>query len=96
MQNQVLVQVQICHLLLRNRSALFHVCVIVNHTKIDTLFDSGSQVNMISEEVVKKLHLVTMPHEKPCPLGWVTNDTRLQVTKKCVLKLQLLKSSCMR
>ena len=51
------------------------VRVIANHTKIDTLFDSGSQVNMISEEVVKKLHLVIVPHEKPYPLGWVTNDT---------------------
>ena len=49
----------------KRRSELFHVCVITNHTKIDTLFDSGSQVNLISEEVVKKLHLVTMPHENP-------------------------------
>ena len=59
----------------KDRSAMFHVRVIANHTKIDTLFDSCSQVNLISEEVVKKLHLVTVPHEKPCPLGWVTNDT---------------------
>ena len=72
-----------------NRSALFHVCVIANHTKIDTLFDSGSQVNLISEEVVKKFHLVTMPHEKPYPLGWVTNDTQSQDTKKCVLKFAI-------
>ena len=59
----------------KNRSALFHIRVIANHTKIDTLFDSGSQVNLTSKEVVKKLHLVTVPHEKPYPLGWVTNDT---------------------
>ena len=32
----------------KDRSALFHVHVIENHTKIDTLFDSGSQVNLIS------------------------------------------------
>ena len=67
----------------------FSVRVIVNHTNIDTLFDSGSQVNLISEEVVRKLHLVTMPHEKPYPLGWVTNDTQFQVTKKCVLKFAI-------
>ena len=73
----------------KDRSALFHVRVIANHTKIDTLFDSGSQVNLISEEVVKKLHLVIVPHEKPYPLGWVTNDTRLQVTRKCVLKFAI-------
>ena len=77
MQNQVLVQVQICHLLLCKVIKIevhCHVHVIANHTKIDTLFDSGSQVNLISEEVVMKLHLVTIPHEKPYPLGWVTND----------------------
>ncbi len=73
----------------KRRSELFHVRVVTNHTKIDTLFDSGSQVNLISEEVVKKLHLVTTPHEKPYPLGWVTNDTQLQVTKKCVLKFAI-------
>ncbi len=57
--------------------------------KSHTLFDSGSQVNLISEEVVKKLHLVTTPHEKPYSLGWVTNDTQLQVTKKCVLRFAI-------
>jgi hypothetical protein len=30
-----------------------------------------------------------MPHEKPYPLGWVTNDTQLQVTRKCVLKFAI-------
>lgn len=32
---------------------LFHTRVISKNTKIDTLIDSGSQVNLISEEVVK-------------------------------------------
>jgi hypothetical protein len=73
----------------KRRSELFHVHVITNHTKVDTLFDSGSQVNLISEEVVKKLNLVTSSHEKPYPLGWFTNDTQLQVTKKCVLKFAI-------
>ena len=36
--------------------------------------------------MVKKLDLATIPHEKPYPLGWVTNDAQLQVTKKCILK----------
>ena len=53
------------------------------------MFDSGLQVNLISEEVVKKLKLVTTTHEKPYPLGWVTNDTQLQVMKKCVLKFSI-------
>ena len=41
----------------RKRHELFHIRVISKHQKIDTLFDSGSQVNLISEEIVKKLGL---------------------------------------
>jgi hypothetical protein len=47
------------------RSEIFHVRVIVKHTKVDTLFDSGSQVNLISEEIVKKLGLKMTPHKNP-------------------------------
>ena len=53
----------------------------MNHTKIDTLFDSGSQVNLISEAIVKRLGLKMEPHPKPYPLGWVQNDTQLQVSR---------------
>ena len=31
-----------------SRSKLFHIWVIMKHTKIDTLIDSGSQSNLIS------------------------------------------------
>lgn len=55
----------------RKRNELFHIRVSSKHTKIDTLFDSGSQVNLISEVIVKKLGLETKPHKNPYPLGWV-------------------------
>ena len=48
---------------------LFHVRAISKHTKIDTLFDSGSQENLIFEDFVKKLNLETIPHPGPYPLG---------------------------
>ena len=32
----------------KKRSELFHIRVVFKLTKIDTLFDSGSQVNLIS------------------------------------------------
>jgi hypothetical protein len=38
-----------------SRSKLFHIRVIMKHTKVDTLIDSGSQSNLISEEVVKQI-----------------------------------------
>ena len=58
----------------RKRSELFHIRVISKHTKIETLFDSGSQANLISEEIVKKLQLETKLHPKPYPLGWVCDN----------------------
>jgi hypothetical protein len=65
----------------KKRSELFHVKFIVKHTNIDTLFDSGSQVNLTSKAIVKKLSLMTTPHVKPYPLGWVCDDAKLQVMK---------------
>ena len=70
------------------RIELFHVRVISKHTKIDTLFDSGSQKNLIFEDLVKKLNLETIPHPKPYPLGWIIKNENLQVSKKCILWLK--------
>ena len=47
------------------------------HQNIDTLFDSGSQVNLIFEAIVKKLGLLTTPHKKPYLLGWVCDKEKL-------------------
>ena len=64
----------------KKRHELFRIRFISKHQKIDTLLDSGSQVNLISKTIVKKLGLLTKPHEKPYPLGWVCDKTKLQVT----------------
>ena len=32
----------------RKRIELFHIRVVINHTKVETLFDSSSQANLIS------------------------------------------------
>jgi hypothetical protein len=53
----------------RKRNELFHIRVVFNHTKIDTLFDMSSQINLISEVLVKKMGLETKPHPKPYPIG---------------------------
>ena len=51
------------------RNELFHIRVITNNVKVDTLVDSGSQANIISEKVVNNLGLETKPHLRPYPLG---------------------------
>ena len=53
------------------------------------MFDSGSQENLISEDILKKLNLETIPHPKPYPLGWVCDNAKLQVTRKCILKFSI-------
>ena len=58
----------------KKQGEIFHVRVIMKHTKVDFLFDSGLQLNLVSKEVVNKLGLPNIPHEKTYPLGWVNND----------------------
>ena len=53
------IQVQVYSLLLvkmiTNEVNSFTFGSLRKHTKVDTLFDSGSQVNLVSKEVVRKL-----------------------------------------
>eukprot|EP00253_Pinus_taeda_P035413 PITA_35413 len=70
----------------RKKHEIFHIRVVSKNQKIDTLFDSGSQVNLISEAIVKKLGLATTPHKKPYPLGWSNDKAQLQVNRQCKLK----------
>jgi hypothetical protein len=70
----------------RKRNDLFHIRVVSKHTNIDTLFDLGSQVNLISEALVNKMGLETKPHPKPYPLGWVCDKAKLNVTNQCRIR----------
>lgn len=69
----------------RKRNELFHINFVIKQIQVDTLFDTSSQINLISEAVVKKLKLKT-PHHKPYPLRWVCDNDQLQVTKQCRLR----------
>jgi hypothetical protein len=74
------------------RSNLFYIRVIMRHTKVDTLIDSGSQYNFISEELVKKLRLKTQIHHKPYTLKWISNNHQMDITKQCTLKFSISSS----
>jgi hypothetical protein len=71
------------------RSNLFHIRVIMRHTKIDTLIDSGSQSNLISEELVKQLGLKTQTHHNPYTLKWISNHHQMHITKQCTIKFAI-------
>jgi hypothetical protein len=71
------------------RNNLFHIRVIMRHTKIDTLIDSGSQSNLISKELVKKLGLKTQTHHKPYTLKWISNHHQMHIKKQCTIKFAI-------
>jgi hypothetical protein len=73
----------------KKMNELFHIRFVSKHTKIDTLFDSGSQVNLISEALVKNMGLETKPLLKPYPLGWVCDKEKLNVTKQCRIRFSI-------
>ena len=74
------------------RGNLFHIRVIMQHTKVDTLIYSGSQSNLISEELVKQLGLKTHMHHKPYTLKWIRNNHQMHITKQCTLKFSISSS----
>eukprot|EP00253_Pinus_taeda_P014012 PITA_14012 len=59
--------------------------------KIDALFDSGSQENLIVVDLVKKLGLEFRDHPNPYLLGWVHKDAALKVLET-LKKHQLLEN----
>ena len=71
------------------RIEIFHIRVVSIHTKIDTIFDSGSQANLISEDLVKPLDLEIVRHPRPYRLGWIFKNENLQVTRKCILRFAI-------
>jgi hypothetical protein len=73
----------------KERIEIFHIRVISKDTKIDTPFDIGSQANVISKDTVQKLHLETTPHPKRYPLGWICDNAKLHVTRRCKLRFSI-------
>jgi hypothetical protein len=72
-----------------SRSKLFHIRVVMKHSKIDTLIDNGYQSNLILKEVVKKFGLNTKMHHKPYSLNWIRKDHKFPITKKCIIKFAI-------
>ena len=50
---------------------LFHSQMWVKETLLHFIVDNGSQKNLTSVEVVKRLKLSTVPHPQPYNIGWL-------------------------
>jgi hypothetical protein len=62
---------------------LFHSQMWVKGTPLHFIVDSGSQKNLISVEVVKRLALPTTPHPQPYTIGWLHQGSNLHVSQQC-------------
>jgi len=64
---------------------LFHSQMWVKVSPLQFIVDSGSQKNLVSEEVVKQLGLSTTPHPQPYSIGWLHEGRDLKVRQQCRL-----------
>jgi len=64
---------------------LFHSQMWVKGLPLQFIVDSGSQKNLISAEVVKRLGLPTTPHPQPYSIGWLHEGRDLKVRQQCRL-----------
>jgi hypothetical protein len=49
------------------------------------IVDSGSQKNLISTEVIKRMDLPMTPHPQPYTIGWLRQGRDLRVSQQCRL-----------
>jgi hypothetical protein len=64
---------------------LFHSQMWVKGAPLHYLIYSGSQKNLISAEVVKRLDLPTTPQAQPYTIGWLCQVRDLRVSQECRL-----------
>jgi hypothetical protein len=68
---------------------LFHSQMWVKGTPLHFIIDSGSQKNLISVEVIKRLALPTMPHPQPYTIRWLRQGSDLHVSQQCRLSYDI-------
>ena len=57
----------------------------VKGASIHFIVNSGSQKNLISVEVIKRMDLPTTPHPHPYTIGWICQGRYLRVIQQCRL-----------
>jgi hypothetical protein len=61
---------------------LFHSQMWINGTPLHFIVDRGSQKNLISTEVIKRLALPSMPHPQSYTIGWLRQGSDLHVSQQ--------------
>jgi hypothetical protein len=73
----------------KDMTKIFHIKIQVKKMKIDSLFDSSSQANLIEVDLVINIALEVHNYPKTYPLGWVNKDSNIKVTKQCKIKFSI-------
>jgi hypothetical protein len=68
---------------------LFYSQMWVKGTPLHFIIDSGSQKNLISTEVFKKLALPTMPHLQPYTIEWLCQGRDINDNQQCHLSYDI-------
>jgi hypothetical protein len=68
---------------------LFHSHMWVKGTSLQFIVDSGSQKNLISTEVFKRLALATTLHPQPYTIGWLCQGKDLCISQQCRLSYDI-------
>jgi hypothetical protein len=74
---------------LEEGESIFHSKMWVKGTPLHFIIDSGSQKNLISTEVVKRLALPTTSHPQTYTIGWLRQGSDLRVSQQFQLSYDI-------
>lgn len=72
-----------------DKHALFQIKVLVKNRKVNVLFNSGSQCNMISETLVDEIGLETQDLVQPSSLAWLQREYVMRINHTCKIKFSI-------
>lgn len=70
----------------KEMTKLFHIKIQFKKAKEGSLFNLGSQANITTMDMVKKVILEVHNYPSPYPLGLENKDMEIKVIKQCKIK----------
>ena len=71
------------------RHNIFHTRCTTTGKVCDVIIDSGSCENVVSNYMVEKLKLPTQSHPHPYKLQWLSNESEVRVSQRCLVSFSI-------